>query len=604
MQRTLLRRVQNYQPKQRQSYNLQSNHLISTNLTSQSNNADNKVPKEIFESWLTLVSILAKGGTEMDLTLHKASQILQSGIKPNDYSLVHLIRVSTDLGYDSYCQQLHCYILKSGFVSNVFVSNALMRFFRRNDLLCEAGKLFVEIPQPSVISWNTLISCYVQTGQFRKALGLFLELQRSEICGNEYSFTVALSACGQLGFLQLGKSIHSNILKFGLECGIVVGNCLIDTYGKSGAVDDAVLVFDSMIDKDIISWNSVLAAFARNGELEQAFGVWRQMPLRDTISYNELISGIARFGNIDDAVSILFNMPNPNSSTWTSIMTGYVNRNRAREALQFFSKMHSNDVEMDEFSFSIILSGIAGLSALTWGMLTHCCTIKCGLDASIVVGSALIDMYSKCGRVKNAESIFQSLPKKNLVTWNAMISGYAHNGDSMKVIQLFEQLKTERDLKPDWVTFLNMLAACSHNETPLQEMCQYFESMINDYGIKPSVEHCCSMIRLMGQGGEIWRAKRMIYELGFGSCGVVWKALLGACGVCKDLKVAMIAAAKVIELEGYNDYVYVLMSNIFAHYQKWGEMSVMRRLMRDKRVIKEAGCSWIEMENVKLNSSV
>ncbi|XVF13392.1 hypothetical protein REPUB_Repub08aG0204300 [Reevesia pubescens] len=548
---------------------LQSNHLITTNLPSQSNNANNKVPKQIFESWLTLISILAKGGKDnMDLTLHEASKILHSGIKPNDYSLLHLLRVSTDLGYGSYCQQLHCYILKSGFVSNVFVSNALMRFYRRVNFLCEADKLFVEIPQPSVISWNTLISGYVQSGQFRKALGLFLELQWSEICGNEYSFTVALAACGQLGFLHLSKSIHCNILKFGLECGIVVGNCLIDTYGKCGAVDDAVSVFDSMIDKDIISWNSVLAACARNGKLEQAFGVWHQMPIHDTISYNELISGIAQFGNIDDAIVILFNMPNPNSSSWTTIITGYVNRNQAREALQFFSKMHSNNVEMDEFSFSIILSGIAGLSALTWGMLTHCFTIKCGLDTSVVVGSALIDMYSKCGQVRNGESLFQSLPKKNLVTWNTMISGYAHNGDSMKVFQLFEQLKMERDLKPDWVTFLNLFAACSHNETPLQEAYQYFESMINDYGIKPTVEHCCSMIRLMGQGGEIWRAERMIYELGFGSCGVVWKALLGACGVCADLKVAMIAAAKVVELEGYNDYVYVMMSNIFAHYHK------------------------------------
>ncbi|TYH98905.1 hypothetical protein ES332_A11G030400v1 [Gossypium tomentosum] len=600
MRRTLLGRVQNYQLKQQQrSYNLLSNHLISTNIVSQSNNIYNQVLKESFEPWLNLISILANGGTDMDLVLYEASKMLHSGIKPNDYSLVHLVRISTDLGYVSYCQQLHCCVLKSGFASNAFVSNALMRFYRRIDLLCEADKLFVEIPQPSVISWNSMISGYVQTGKFRKALGLFLELHRSEVCCNEYSFTSALAACGQLGFLQLGKSIHSKVLKFGFECAVVVGNCLIDTYGKCGAVGDAILVFNTMIDNDIISWNSVLAACARNGNLEQAFSVWGEMPIRDTISYNELISGIAQFGNIDDAIDLLSNMPNPNSSTWTSIMTGYVNRNRPQEALRFFNEMHSNDVQMDEFSFSIILNGIASLSALTWGILTHCCTIKRGLDTSVVVGSALIDTYSKCGQIKNAESMFQSLPKKNLVTWNAMISGYAHNGDSTKAIQLFEQLKTKRDLNPDWVTFLNVLAGCSQNETPLQQVYQYFESMINDYGIQPTVEHCCCLIRLMGQRGETWRAGKLIYELGFGPCAVVWKALLGACGVCTDMKVAMIAAAKVIELEGYNDYVYVMMSNIFAYYHKWGQMSVMRKLMREQRVIKEAACSWIEMENVK-----
>ncbi|KAE8699882.1 metalloendoproteinase 1-like [Hibiscus syriacus] len=311
------------------------------------------------------------------------------------------------------------------------------------------------------------------------------------------------------------------------------------------------------------------------------------MPARDTISYNELISGIAQFGNIDDAIGILLDTPSPNSATWTSILTGYVNRNRPWEGLRFFNEMHSNDAQMDEFSFSIILSGIAGLSALTWGMLTHCCTIN-----------ALIDMYSKCGHVTNAESMFRSLPRKNLVTWNAMLSGYAHNGDSTKVIQLFKQLITQRDLEPDCVTFLNVFVGCSHNETSLQWVYLYFESMINDYGIKPTVEHCCCLIRLMGRGGETRRAGRLIYELGFGSCGVVWKALLGACGGCKDLKVAMVAAAKLIELEGYSDYVYVMMSNIFAYHQKWGEMSVMRKLMRDQRVIKETACSWIEMENV------
>ncbi|KAK9275941.1 hypothetical protein L1049_023216 [Liquidambar formosana] len=183
------------------------------------------------------------------------------------------------------------------------------------------------------------------------------------------------------------------------------------------------------------------------------------MPNPDTISYNELINGIAQFGNIEDAIEILSTMPTPNSSSWNSIVTGYVNHDRAREALDFFSEMHSKDVQMDQFTFSSILSGIAGLSALTWGMLIHCCTIKCCLDDSIVVGSALIDMYSKCGQVKNAESIFKSLPKKNLVTWNAMISGFAHNGDSTMVMQLFKQLKMERDLRPDEITFLSLLSA-------------------------------------------------------------------------------------------------------------------------------------------------
>ncbi|GLT73992.1 hypothetical protein SLA2020_458140 [Shorea laevis] len=563
------------------------------------------VQKYPAKQWTALISCIAQGGADAIVALREASEFLNSGVKPDGFDLVHLVRVSTDMGYASYCQQLHGYVLKSGFVSNTFVSNALMRFYyKRMDSLSDAHKAFVEILQPSVVSWNSLISGYVKCGEFRRALGLFLELERSGICGDAYSFTAVLVASGQVNLLQLGKSMHSKIVKYGLECGSVVANCLIDMYGKCGSVEDATRVFDGMIDKDIVSWNSVIAACARNGELQQALSFWNQAPERDTITYNELISGIAQFGNIEDAIGVLSNMPNPNSSSWTSIVTGYVNRNRAREALEFFSKMHSNDIEMDEFTFSIILSGVAGLAALTWGMLIHCCTVKHGLDTSVVVGSALIDMYSKCGQINNAESMFWSLPKRNLITWNAMVSGYAHSGDLMKVIEYFEQLKMVKDLKPDSITFLNVLAACSHNEIPLQKAIQYLESMIKGYGIEPTIEHCCSMIRLMGQRGEVSRAEKMISELGFGSFGVVWKALLGACGACKDTMVAKIAAAKVIELGGADDYVYVMMSNIFAYHGKWKEMSLLRKFMRDKGVRKETGCSWIEVENAMSNTSI
>ncbi|KAJ0048796.1 hypothetical protein Pint_15862 [Pistacia integerrima] len=519
--------------------------------------------------------------------------MLQSGFKPDGYGLTHLLRASTHLGLDSYCQQLHSYIIKSGFVSHKIYS------------LSDAHRLFVEIPQPSVVSWNSLISGYVQSGQYREALSLFLELDRdTEISANAYSFTAALAACGQLRLSLLGALIYSKIVKYGLENDVVLANCLIDMYGKCGSVEDAIRVFEEMIDRDIISWNSVIAACARNGNLEQAFGFFYRLPKPDTISYNELINGIAQFGDIEEAISILSSMPDPNSSSWNSILTGYVNINRIHDALDIFSKMQVKNIQMDDYTFSIVLSGIAGVSGLTWGMLIHCSIVKQGLDTSVVVVSALIDMYSKCGQVKNAESIFRLLPKKNLVTWNAMITGYAHNGDAAKVIQLFEQLKLLRDLRPDCVTFLNVLAACSHNDIPLHKANQYFESMIRDYGIEPTVEHCCSMVRLMGQRGEVVKAGRMIYELGFGSYGVVWRALLGACGACKDLKVAKFSAAKVIVLEGHNDYAYVMMSNIFACHGRWREVSRLRKFMQDRGLRKEAGCSWIEVENVSPYSSM
>ncbi|KAK7309056.1 hypothetical protein RJT34_05485 [Clitoria ternatea] len=519
-----------------------------------------------------------------------------SGIKPNSFALVNLIRTATNLDSPSFGQQLHSYVLRSGHFSNVYVSTFLVKFYFGMQSLTDAHTLFVEITHPNVVSWNTLISGYVHAGQFRKALSLFMGLERSHLCADAFTFTSALAACSQLSLFQLGNSIHSKIVKLGMANGTVVANCLIDMYGKCGCVEHAVRVFSETIDKDVISWNSIIAASANNGHIELAYKFFYLTPNPDTISYNGLINGVAQVGNMEDAIHILSTMPSPNSSSWNSVITGFVNRNRAREALDMFSKMHSRNVHMDEFTFSIILDGSAGLSALKWGMLIHCCTIKCGLNDSVVVGSALVDMYAKCGQVKNAESVFNALPNRNLVSWNAMISGYARNSDSTRVIHLFELLKMERDTKPDGITFLNLITACSHNEIPFEVAIHYFESMIDEYKIAPSVEHCCSMIRLMGQKGELWRAERMILELGFESCGVVWRALLGACGTQGDLQVAEIAAAKVIKLEKNGDYVYVMMSNMYASFGRWKDANVIRGLMSKKKVRKEAGSSWIEID--------
>lgn len=532
-----------------------------------------------------------------EMALFKDFQILNSGSKLNAYSLVNLTRSCTNLGWFSHGEQLHCCILKSGYVNNVFVTTPLVNFYVKSQLLGNAHQLFDEMTEPNVVTWNTLISGYVHSGKFTAALNLFIQLERSELCSDSYSFTAALSACGSLGLVQLGKLIHSKIVKFGVECSIVVSNSLIDMYGKCGLVEESTRVFVNMMEKDTISWNSVIAANAKNSRLDQAFDFLHQMPEPDTVSYNELISGVAQFGNIEDAVDMLSRMPSPNSSSWNSIITGYVNRGRAKEALLFFQNMHLSNVLMDQFTFSSILSGIANIAAITWGKLIHCCTVKYGVNETIVVGTALIDMYSKCGQMNEADILFGSLPVKNLITWNTIISGHGHNGNSDEVIRVFEQLKLVKDLQPDGITFVNVLAACWHNRMSFQAANDYFELMVNNYGICPMPEHCTSMIKLMGQEGDVSKAEKMIYELGFENCGLVWKALLGASVTCGDIMVAEVAAAKVIDLDGDNEFVYVLMSNMYALHRKWIDVGGMRKKMKEKRVRKEAGRSWIEMEN-------
>ncbi|XP_010264323.1 PREDICTED: putative pentatricopeptide repeat-containing protein At5g47460 [Nelumbo nucifera] len=593
MQRSLLKGTKKSllrQPQQLHSF--LSKNIIRNYAFGRSDGAKDVTP------WTNLISVLARCSSSSEMALFEASRMRKLGIKPNSYTLVCMIRASTNLGWIFYGQQLHCYIIHSGFICNVFVSTAIISFYSKFELFDNAHNLFVEILHPNVVSWNSLVSGYVHGGQPHKALALVRELDRSDLRPDSFTFSASLVACVQLGLLKLGRSIHSKILKIGLEWNVVVGNCLIDMYGKCGSTDEAIQVFDETIDKDTVTWNSVVGATARNGRFEEALKLLLQMPAPDTISYNEVLNGIAQLGHIEDAVRFLEEMPSPSSSSWNCIISGYINRNRLPEALGLFAKMHLKDIEMDQFTYSSILRGIAGLSALTWGTLIHCRTIKTGLNTCSVVGSALIDMYSKCGQVDKAESIFGVLPRKNLVCWNAMISGYAHNGNANQVMRLFEQLVTASDLQPDGITFLSVLQACGQDEGLSHLGTHYLESMIREYGMDPMPEHCSCMIRLLGQRGEVWKAEWLIHELGYGSCGLVWRALLGACGACGDLKVAEVAAAKIIELEGDNELVYVLLSNMYASHGRWSDVSALRELMRKRGFRKEAGFSWIEVENV------
>lgn len=530
--------------------------------------------------------------------------LLNSGANRLDsHELAYLIRASTRHGCDSSALQLHGYTVKFGFPSYVFVSAALLSFYVEVGSLDDAHNLFDEIPEPNLVSWNTLISGYVRSGNHTKALDLFILLDRSETQADGHSITAALAACGRLSLLQLGRLVHSKIMKIGIEGGTFVSNCLIDMYGKCGLVEEAMAVFNGMVDKDNISWNSAIAANARNQRLNHALSFLHRMPNPDTISYNEVISGIAQFGEIEDAVRFLSSMKkSPNSSSWSSIITGYVNRGRAQEALDCLKKMHIEGVKMDQFTFSSILSGVASLASLDWGVAIHGCTIQYGLDRTVVVGTALIDMYSKCGQDKDSESVFKYLPRKNLISWNALIQCFARNGDFNKLVHYYNQLHLS-GVKPDSVTFLNVISACSHSETPLEIAFQFLNSMVNDYRIEPTPEHCCSMIRLMGKKREIWRAKSMIDEFGFSKCVRVWRALLGACETCADLGVAETAAAKLMELGGDVDYVYVTLSNLYAYNGRWKEASEMRKVMGLKGIRKGVGCSWIEVEYANSSSS-
>uniref|UniRef100_UPI0040747504 Synthetic PPR-DYW protein n=1 Tax=synthetic construct TaxID=32630 RepID=UPI0040747504 len=483
-------------------------------------------------SWNSKIRGYARNGQpEEALSLY--SQMRRSGIKPDNYTFPFVLKACASLSSLKEGKQIHGHVIKSGFESDVYVQSALIDMYAKCGELEDARKVFDEMPERNVVSWNAMISGYAQNGQSEEALELFREMQQEGIKPSEFTFCSVLSACASLGSLEMGKQIHGYVIKSGFESIVFVGNALIDMYAKCGSIEDARKVFDEMPERTVVSWTAMISGYAQNGQSE--------------------------------------------------------------EALELFREMQREGVKPDEVTLPSVLSACANLGALEQGKQIHAYVIKSGFESDVFVGSALIDMYAKCGSIEDARKVFDKMPERDVVSWNAMIAAYAQHGHGKEALQLFQQMQQE-GVKPSEVTFTSILSACSHAGL-VDEGHHYFESMSPDYGITPRVEHYGCMVDLLGRAGRLDEAEDLIKSMPFQPNVVVWGTLLGACRVHGDVERGERAAERILELDPESAAPYVLLSNIYAAAGRWDEAAKVRKLMKERGVKKEPGCSWIEVNN-------
>lgn len=246
----------------------------------------------------------------------------------------------------------------------------------------------------------------------------------------------------------------------------------------------------------------------------------------------------------------------------------------------------------DKFTFPSILRACASIVSLEQGKQVHACIIKTESEPNIVLESSLVDMYVKCGTIEDARRVFDKMPERNVVSWTAIIAGYGRYGDSKEVFMLFEQMQ-QLGLKPNYVTLLAILNACSHAGL-VDEAWHYFESIDRDYHIKPRVEHYSCMVDLLGRAGRLDEANEFINRMPLKPHAAIWGTLLGACRMHGNIELGKIAAEHLFNLDSQNAGKYVVLSNIYAAAGRWEDVAKVRKLMKDRGVKKEPGCSWIE----------
>ncbi|KAK7256695.1 hypothetical protein RIF29_30152 [Crotalaria pallida] len=584
-------------------------------------------------TWSSLISGYCRHGCENEaFDLFRSMRL--EGHTPSQYTLGSILRVCSALGLIRNGELIHGYIVKNGFESNVYVVTGLVDMYAKCKHISEAEVLFKRLAydKGNHVLWTTMVTGYSQNGDGRKAIEFFRYMHAEEVESNQFTFPSILTACSAVSAHCFGEQVHGCIVRSGFGRNVYVQSALVDMYAKCGDFSSAKRVLENMEDNDVVSWNSMLVGCVRHGFEEEALLLFKKMHARNMkidhytfpsvlncctvgstdakhvhclivktgfekykLVSNALIDMYAKTGDLNCAYAVFEKLLHKDVISWTSLVTGYAQNGSHEKSLRIFCDMGIAGVRPDQFIIASILSACAELTLLEFGKQVHSDFIKSGLRSSLSVENSLVAMYAKCGCLNDADAIFVSMHVRDVITWTALIVGYAQNGKGKESLRFYDSMVSS-GTKPDFITFIGLLFACSHAGL-VDDGRVYFQQMSKFYGIEPGPEHYACMIDLYGRSGKLNEAKELLNQMNVKPDATVWKALLAACRVHGNLELAERAATNLFVLEPMNAMPYVMLSNIYSAAGKWDAAAKIRKLMKSKGITKEPGCSWIEINS-------
>ncbi|GMN38438.1 hypothetical protein TIFTF001_007659 [Ficus carica] len=596
---------------------------------------DNSEEKDVV-SWNCLINGFSQKGPSGSFFVMKLLKRMRvEDTLPNAHTFTGVFAAASSVSDVAGGRQAHALAIKTESFGDVFVGSSLLNFYCKAGIVSDARKVFDEMPERNSVSWATMISGYAKERMAGDALGLFRVVQREEEeCDNEFLFTSVLSALAVPGVLDCGRQIHCLAVKNGLLCFVAVGNALVTMYAKCGSLDDALKVFEMSDDKNSITWSAIVTGFAQSGGYEKALRLFSTMHVRGITPSEFTFVGVinscsnifaievgkqlhgyshklgfesqmyvmtalvdmyAKCGGINDARKGFDYLQQPDLVLWTSMIGGYVTNGDNEEALNLYCRMQMKGIIPNELTMASVLKACSNLAALEQGKQIHARAIKYGFSLEIPIGSALSTMYAKCGSLGDGDLVFRRMPTRDVMSWNAMISGLSHNGRGNEALQLFEEMLLE-GTKPDAITFVNVLSACSHIGL-VDGSWSYFNVMINEFGIAPKVEHYACMVDVLSRAGKLREAKEFIESATIDHGMYLWRILLSACRNYRDYELGVYAGEKLMELGSQESSAYVLLSSIYTALGRKEDVERVRRMMKLRGVSKEPGCSWIELKS-------
>lgn len=430
-------------------------------------------------------------------------------------------------------RQIHAQVAVSGMLQNLVVANKLLYIYAHHKALDDAYALFDGMRDRNAVTWSVMVGGFAKVGDYSSSFGIFKELIQSGVVPDNYTLPFVIRACRDMVDLLSGKLIHCIVLKHGLQSDNFICAALVDMYAKCKVIEDARQLFDNMSSKDLVSWTVMIGAYAES-------------------------------------------------------------RN-AYESLVLFDRMRDEGIVADKVAVVTVVYACAKLGAMHKARLVHDYIHRNKFSLDVILGTAMIDMYAKCGSIDSARDVFDRMREKNVISWSAMIAAYGYHGHGRDALEIFSMMLSSGML-PNGVTFIALLYACSHSGL-IEEGLRFFSLMWDEYSLRPDVKHYTCMVDLLGRAGRLEEAFKLVKSTTVEKDEGLWGALLGACRIHGNVDLAEQAANSLLELQPQNPGHYILLSNIYAKAGRWKDVATIRDLMSQRRLKKVPGWTWIEVDS-------
>ncbi|KAK6148320.1 hypothetical protein DH2020_019232 [Rehmannia glutinosa] len=508
---------------------------------------------------------------------------------------------------------LHALIIKNRLSIDPFYATRILRFYAINNDLISARNVFDKTPQRSVFLWNSIIRAYAQAHEFLDAYVLFKRLLSSETQPDNFTFACIARACADRFDVEVLRVVHGKVVAFGLGLDFICNSALVSCYSKLGLVDEASYVFSGIDEPDLVLWNAMISGYGSCGDWKKGIELFNAMQntgirpdgytmvglITALIDHNSinvgetihafcvkcclalndhvgsvLVGMYSRCKSMEFARKVFDSLVQPDIVSWSTLIAGFSQAGDHLKALEFFRKLLMTGRRADPVLLASVLTASAQLAILGPGCEIHGYAVRHECNTEVLVSSALIDMYAKCGFLELGIKVFEKMPKRNLVSYNTVISSLGLYGRARDAFQVFDEVLRE-GLTPDEATFAGLLCACCHSGL-VNEGQDYFRMMTNEFGIEAKTEHYVHMVKLLGMDGKLEEAYDLIKSLPEPVSPGIWGALLSCCDSCKNYELLEVIARYLLENEPNNCSYSVMISNLLAGDGRWDDVKQLR----------------------------